>query len=456
VTTGALALGLSGWLLSLLFTGATALLLARLLRTRRLSLDAAVALFLWIWVTTLITFILGLSGLLTAGAMGVTSAIGLTVLFVVRTTRAALLETVSGWSRTKDRIVEGWRGLPRWLRWCSAGFLAFSAIRFAILIWALPPFVWDSLTYHLTNVAQWIQDGRITLFEAPVERIYSPANYEVLAAWFAVFVHHDVVIEAAGIPAYVLAGLSAYSITRALRMSSVGSWAATIAYLSTPALVYAATGTKNDPFVGAVFLLLVALVLHLKGDLETADDTPVLAYLILMVLALGYALGTKAYILQLAAGVLLLTVLPGHRIRVREQWTRGKEQMTRDLRARPRGARILMVGLIICGLVLGGYWNVRNWVLKGNPFYPYEVTVEAQRDPSTGSGHYGFGLVRLEENLRVLGLKFGDKHSRILPDLPDTTGWGWLAYGMGLAATLWASVDRRLLWRLDSHCPCCC
>jgi hypothetical protein len=29
-------------------------------------------------------------------------------------------------------------------------------LRFVFLIWALPPFVWDSLTYHLTNVAHWI------------------------------------------------------------------------------------------------------------------------------------------------------------------------------------------------------------------------------------------------------------------------------------------------------------
>jgi hypothetical protein len=443
MTLVALSGGLLSWAFSAAFTGILALLLARALRTRRASLDAAVAVFLWIWITTLITFLLGLAGLLSAFWWGVVSAAGLAALLGIPRTRAVVLQQLRGWPEAKARFVHRWGELPTWMRWISAVFLIFAAARFAILIWALPPFVWDSLTYHLTNVAQWIQDGRLALFDTPVQRIYSPANYEVLAAWFSVFLHHDVVVEAAGLPAYVVAGLSVFALGRAFRLSTLGAWAATLVYLSTPALVYAATGTKNDPFVAAVYLLVGALILHLKDSLG-AEEPPVMSSLVLMVLALTYSLGTKAYTLQLAVGLAVLALAPVPGLSLRVQATRAARRLVQEVRLSRRPARALLVVLVGCGLLLGGYWNVRNWILKGNPFYPYEVAYEAQGPSVTRSGHYGLGLVRLEENLSVLGDKFGDKRSRIVPDLPETTGWGWLAYGMGLVAAAWSLlVDRR-------------
>jgi len=60
-----------------------------------------------------------------------------------------------------------WWGLPRWVQVITTMFIIVSALRVIFLIWALPPFVWDSLTYHLTNVAHWIHDQRISVFDTP-------------------------------------------------------------------------------------------------------------------------------------------------------------------------------------------------------------------------------------------------------------------------------------------------
>jgi hypothetical protein len=422
VTTPTVAVGLLSWALSALFTGASALLLSNRLRTSRISLDLAAFVFLWIWATTFLTFALGLVGRLSAGSLGIISLFGLTALYAIRPTRRALSQETGVGRELLRAVRHMWRGLPLWLRFLTIGFVAFGTLRFGLLIWGLPPFVWDSLTYHLTNVAQWIQDGRIGLFITPVQRIYSPANYEVLASWFAVFLHHDAVIEAAGLPSYVLAGLSVYAIARALNLSPVGSWVATLAYLSTPALVYAATGTKNDPFVAATFLFLAALVLHLRESIDVDVGGSVTSYIILFLVGLTYALGTKSYALQLAAGLAVLAVAPGFGSGVGAQWRKGRGRLASEWRTMSRRARVLLLGLVGCAVFLGGFWNVRNWVLVGNPFYPYEVAFETGGTISLNSASD-----RLRrENLLVLGMKF-ETNSRGLSPIsrrqPDGAGW---------------------------------
>jgi hypothetical protein len=155
-------------------------------------------------------------------------------------------------------------------------------------------------------------------------------------------------------------------------------------------------------------------------------------------LAFLYALGTKAYILHLALGLVVMVGTLALRSRRREGRNWRPSSFWMRIRSRSWARPASLVVLLGAGLFLGVYWNARNWILKGSPFYPYEVSVEGAAAPNTGPGQYGLGLPRLEANLSALADKFGDRQGRILPDLPQTTGWGWSAYGMGLAATAWA------------------
>jgi len=431
--------GLLGWFVSWAFTLALSLFAVHRFRTGRRSLDLALVVFLWTFLTTLTTFLVGMAGGLNAGVMSVVSLAGLASIGLHSGARETAL---SEWKDlTSWRAVQTWWGaLPAWLRRGSSVFLLISAARAAFLIWALPPFIWDSLTYHLTNVAQWVQDGRIGLFPTPIDRIYTPANYEVLAAWFTVFLHHDVVVEAAGLPAYLLIGLSVYAISRGIGLSAVGSWIAAITHLSAPAVVYAATGTKNDPFVAAAYLLMIALAIDLRRRVAGEADARPAGHLIVMGLAFLYALGTKAYILHLAPGVLVLAAAGGDGLTLRERVRRLADGVRTDLPRRFREHGVFLSLLLAGGLCLGLYWNLRNWALTGNPFYPYGVTVADRAILDTGLGGFHFDLGNLAANLRVLAAKFGDKAMRIVPDLPGTTGWGWVAYGMGLPAAAWAWI----------------
>lgn len=432
--------GYLSWLFNLAFTLVAAYLLTRRIKSGRLIIDLIVFIFFWIFLVTLFLLVFGLAGFLAAKPLGFASFIGLVILFALPPARKEILSYKDDLEQIQTAMKSWWWGLPRWVQVITTVFITVSAIRGIFLIWALPPFIWDSLTYHLTNVAQWIQDQRISVFITPVDRIYTPANYEVFAAWFAVFLHHDVIIEASGLPAYLVAGLSVYAIGRSLEVPPWASWIATLGYLSTPALTFAVTGTKNDPLIAGLYLMSLALVIHISTKPSRLRLKEAFGPVLVLVIALLYAVGTKAYIVHLLPGVLLAGILFSLRTGDSGFWFRVPRLFLSEIRKRGQVFTVIVVMVLCGGLFLGSYWYIRNWILMGNPFYPYIVDVGGTSVPKSEATGFQFGLNNLLDNLGLFAEKFGDKQYRITPDLPNTTGWGWIAYGMGIPASLWAFI----------------
>ena len=436
-------IGLPSWAISAVFVSVAAYVAYQPLRAHRPALDAAGYMFTWIFVTTLYVLLPGLAGLLSPVPLAGIAVAGLAVLAAVPATRKLLLSLPEEIGRAADTFRAWWSGLPTWLRWFTAGFMMFSAIRFAFLIVVLPPFVWDSLTYHLTNVAHWTQAGRIELFDAPVIRIYTPANYETLATWFTVFLHHDLVVEAAGLPAYLLALLAVYALARELGASCASSWLASLTYVSMPALLLATTGTKNDPHMAAYFLTCLAIIAGLLNCASAGENPNPLGQLLLLAVVVLYAFGTKAYMLHLSVAVAAFGLLGAFWQGGMAVWWRRLRTAWEAIASLRMGSKIILIAIFAAGLFLGGYWNVRNWVLTGNPFYPYGVAVGSTSVLPEGDRTARLNLDRLQGNFQSLVQKLGDANQPISPDLPNTTGWGWFAYGIGLPTLLWGLIRRR-------------
>ncbi len=439
---GELILRVCAWTVSALCIGVAAYLIHRSLRFHSLALAAIAFTSLLIALTTLMMLLAGLAGLIHASSLALISLSGLGLMLAIPNLRQALGELPAATVRAFSRVQHLWLTLPRWMRAFTAFAAALSILRFVFLIWALPPFVWDSLTYHLTNVAHWTQAGRIELFETPVARIYTPANYEALAAWFTVFLHHDALVEAAGLPAYLLALLSVYSMVRTLGGSQSNALLGALAYGMTPALLLAVTGTKNDPHMAAYFLAAAAIILDLSLRAGELNESQAISCLLLLALVLGLAAGTKAYLIHLTPGLVVLGLAcakPAWRL---SAWGRVIRSAVRGILRLSVMAKLGVAALLSACLLLAGYWNIRNWVLTGNPFYPYRLSIQGAQVLNQGERTARLTTDRLVANVDSLLSRFGDSAGPIQPDLPETTGWGWFFYGLGLMAILWALIRR--------------
>jgi len=433
------------WIVCFTFLLVFTILVFSNFRTIQTTIDLCVFTFLWIFNTSLFMLIMGFLGLLAPVPILIVSLIGLIILFVIKDSRATVLTTINQFGDFLSYCQKCFNQLPRWLRWFTTVFVGLSALRFIFLIWTLPPFVWDSLTYHLTNVAEWTQKGRIFLVDAPVVRVALPSNYEVFATWFTVFLHHDVVVEAAGIPAYILAFLSVLALGRRYQLSISASWIAALAYVSTPALILATTGTKNDPQMAALFLFAVLLLSIIVGRSIEDSGGNLVKQIVLFAMVILYAAGTKIYLIHLLPGLLFIgffeSIAPGRK----RFWRQLPDRLRASWQALSPAVRIHLVSSLLASVFIGAFWYVRSIIVFHNPFYPFGLKYGDAVILDAAHKAFPLGFERLPENIISFTQKFGDKLYKIIPALRDTTGWGWFGHILGVPATIWALIRRKNL-----------
>lgn len=434
MSTPALVATLLPWSLAHLALLVPTALLWRRLRPGSPSLDAPVFVFLHALVLSTLVMVLGLAGLLRPLPAFVASLLAAVVLGtwrsreLARTVRAATLRLRSVAAPERPTGADA----------VLLAFACFLGLRIAAHVWWLPPYVRDTLSYHLPKVAEWIRAGALVVFETPIDRTYWPGGFELLQAWSALFPHHDFAIELAGVGYWVLACLAVGSLARTLGLSVRDSRAAALVYGATPACLQHATTCKNDLPIAALALLLFALVLD-GHERWTRPRRRLL--LIASILAVGA--GTKPTLVFVLPGVAFMAL--GGALRRRS---------IRGFLAREVGAPgpVAAACLLATGGLLAGYWFLRNGLLFGNPFHPAEPRIFGEYlfgAPASDWERQGVFLSSnaFVENARAfVSQKIFDREAFHF-SLTDMTGWGWFAFACGWpAVVVGISLSTRFRW----------
>ncbi|WP_172812281.1 ArnT family glycosyltransferase [Chloroflexus islandicus] len=200
--------------------------------------------------------------------------------------------------------------------------------------------------------ALWYQQRQLAMVSLPYGDAappYYPMNANLFYLWLILPFDTIAVADIGQAPFALLAAVSVYAIARQLDLSPVVARRAGILTLFVP-MVSATAGlwSTNDVIFAAIWLLSLAMV-------QRAARTATLRDLVLASIALGLTIGTKGF--ALTFGILLAPWLAW------AWWRYGRSSWQRL----GYGA----IAMIIPLSVLASFSYVRNWLLTGNPLYPY-------------------------------------------------------------------------------------
>ncbi len=236
-----MALGLASFLVANAATLLGARAVLRRSATGDLALDVVLFLILRFLLVSLSVLVAGVTGLLAPLPLGLAGAAGMTLLLLLREHRGLTLPRVAT------------------LRNLLGAVLAAVAIRLVLQAWFFAPYNYDALSYHLTKVAEWVRAGGFTREMGVDTHATFPAGFELVEAWWVVFLRHDVLIEMAGVEFLALAFASVVALARRVGLGERGSLFAGLIYALVPGVHLSATSCLNDVPVAALVLATAAL-----------------------------------------------------------------------------------------------------------------------------------------------------------------------------------------------------
>jgi len=358
-------------------------------RTGKPPADLVLFLVIHLLLISVAVLIAGVTGLLRPLPLGVAGAAALALLVRRGEHRQLPRPDFRGW------------GAP------ALVLVGLLLLRLLLQVWFFAPYLGDSLSYHLPKIAEWTRAGGFTAELGMDPRSTFPAGFELIEAWWVVFLHHDVLIEMAGVEFLLLAGAATHALASGFGWPSRTARVGALALMLGPGLYFQATSCVNDGAVAGLILATAALIV---------SEVPLPLLLIPVLLGTG----VKPTFLYSFPG---LAILAGYFA------GRGGED---GRRLNPVAA-----ALALAAVAVGSWWYLRNWTVYGNPIYP--MGAGGMKSPLTGTvmQRVGPSLRSLEENLTCfLDIRVYD--SQRAPDALSTTGfhWGAAAFAIGSVALI--------------------
>ncbi len=245
----------------------------------------------------------------------------------------------------------------RFTRTMSYVVVFVSAVLSALSLQTPPVFI-DNIFYHFPIAVLVKQSGSLIDYiqHLKYDNFFYPLNGNLLAIWTLLPFRDEFFMRIYEIPFVLLIMLTFYGILRKLDVSAPRAYLFSFLPLVMPWTMM--RGILNFG-VDEVFIFSILAVfyyfLHFI-EMKTISRT------ILLGIAFGIFLGTKYLAISFLPGIFFLFLYSLYEI------SRYQDQDHR------RVTVLQFVGLfLVCGILLGGFAYLRNWIITGSPIYPSPI-----------------------------------------------------------------------------------
>jgi len=226
-----------------------------------------------------------------------------------------------------------------------------------VVVYTLPVYAYDALSYHIPTVAEWIRSGRLVNSPVNVCCTGYPANGELFFTWVGLLTGNDTWVDGVQIGFAALGAVATVGIGRLVGLGRNAAILAGSLFAVTPIVLAQSSVPYTDVIVAG---LLLTSTYFLLAWLAAASDQRRATLLVLAGVAAGIAVGTKLTALPVAATMAGVVAVHAHRLAPRRRVP----------------ATIIWGGLFVgCVVALGGYWYLRDVIAYGNPIYPFRRSI---------------------------------------------------------------------------------